>query len=538
MTARVKQFLMFLTAFASTSVFPALYALRYGASAALTATPGDAFYYLTITRRSIGFRGYTFDGSLPTNGFHPLWQMTLSALASLHILSFTEPSRTVLQLFWISLVVTALAAATFTLFCRRILPHSFVCLLAVSPGLLWLATAISAPDHLSTWSYINGMEGSLAWLMFSLAGLALTSATLNTQRLTLAGVLLGLGVLSRLDDVFIVLALAVLLNRSGRLEKRKMVALLLPPLFLILIYMTWNWVEVGSALPLSGRLKAGLGIVYSAKGIGRFLLPVFTGDAPFHSDSIQREISVRILQMVLPGIICGIEAWHCRKQHEWPLVIKNGLCAGVAMKAAYNFTFVPLFNQGVWYYTFSVAVANLVLCRWLLSCVRFRSQARLGTGPMAALYVLFVTVTFSMWNAHVKADQSAPTLAMLEDHQQVANKTREFTHGPVVDLSDGEFSFATNIPSFSGFGLALDKAGVDALRAGTFFPLMQARGANYLVASMGYQSSVDTYLQSQGWRSGGSLFFIRAAEFSRFHLEIAYRDDARSFVIYRIVSNL
>ncbi|MCP4539563.1 MAG: hypothetical protein GY832_20705 [Chloroflexi bacterium] len=37
----------------------------------------DAFYYFTIARNAVRGHGVTFDGVTPTNGFHPLWLVSL-----------------------------------------------------------------------------------------------------------------------------------------------------------------------------------------------------------------------------------------------------------------------------------------------------------------------------------------------------------------------------------------------------------------------------------------------------------------------------
>lgn len=46
----------------------------------LPVTWDDGFYYLEIARRLAAGEGSTFDGINPTNGYHPLWLLTLVAL--------------------------------------------------------------------------------------------------------------------------------------------------------------------------------------------------------------------------------------------------------------------------------------------------------------------------------------------------------------------------------------------------------------------------------------------------------------------------
>ena len=40
--------------------------------------PDDAFYYFVIARNMALGRGISFDGMIPTNGFHPLWGLLIT----------------------------------------------------------------------------------------------------------------------------------------------------------------------------------------------------------------------------------------------------------------------------------------------------------------------------------------------------------------------------------------------------------------------------------------------------------------------------
>ena len=46
----------------------------------LTLTVDDSWYYLTIARNASQGYGLTFDRVNPTDGFHPLWLMTLTGV--------------------------------------------------------------------------------------------------------------------------------------------------------------------------------------------------------------------------------------------------------------------------------------------------------------------------------------------------------------------------------------------------------------------------------------------------------------------------
>src|SRR6185436_2667256 len=51
----------------------------------------DAYYYFVIARNLAHGLGSTFDGIVPTNGYHPLWMLVLVPLAALTIGAGVSP---------------------------------------------------------------------------------------------------------------------------------------------------------------------------------------------------------------------------------------------------------------------------------------------------------------------------------------------------------------------------------------------------------------------------------------------------------------
>src|ERR1700692_4341464 len=77
--------------FAATVLPLLLFVKRFSGLAALSMFAGDAFYYLTVARNSLHKPFYTFDGTYPTNGFHPVWQFLLYSAMRWDILKPGDP---------------------------------------------------------------------------------------------------------------------------------------------------------------------------------------------------------------------------------------------------------------------------------------------------------------------------------------------------------------------------------------------------------------------------------------------------------------
>ena len=77
-------------------------------------------------------------------------------------------------------------------------------LFAVCPGFLWFFCSAASPLIASNWSFVNGMESVLEMFFLAAALQAFRPGRFGAGLLT--ALLLGLMVLSRLDDIFILRA--------------------------------------------------------------------------------------------------------------------------------------------------------------------------------------------------------------------------------------------------------------------------------------------------------------------------------------------
>lgn len=209
----------------------------------------DASYFMTTARNMAAGRGMTFDGIHPTNGFHPLWLLLLVPLFLLH-----GSPETMLRL--VVLLQGALLSVAFLLLYRTY-SRLFSARTALLSGILFIFLVARAS--------INGMESALFVLMLVALfgyGLHISQAPPTRSRALLLGAILGFVVLSRLDMIFVPLALLVcslhyVLDRRTR--PTAMAAIVMAGLgccAVVFPYLLFNYTQFGSVVPISGALKS------------------------------------------------------------------------------------------------------------------------------------------------------------------------------------------------------------------------------------------------------------------------------------------
>ena len=206
----------------------------------------DLYYYLVVARNLAHGLGSTFDGSTPTNGYHPLYLLLLW-VASKH-------SNSLLSIFRFLWTLDVLAAAGTFLAARAI----FVRALANR----WLANGFALIVlWTSFYRFYHQMEVTLVLpLGFCLLALLFCAPSRITERRWLAiGLVASLLILSRLDAGLLVAlcGLAILLQRNYRrsLTITKVLAFLGSSLPLLLAYFWANEHFFARLMPISGAAK-------------------------------------------------------------------------------------------------------------------------------------------------------------------------------------------------------------------------------------------------------------------------------------------
>jgi len=221
-------------------------ALRYGLQML-----DDGYYYLQIAWNLSRGLGFTFDGTSPTNGFHPLWQVMI------------------VPVFWLvsdklaaAFVVTAIQALLFS--ASGFVMYRLVSALSRSAAAGTMAAAFWL-FNLWFWSKgaLSGMETGLLMFVYGLCLLSLARLFEGRGRLAATGVLLALACASRIDSMALVAAaFAVLLLKK---RAKAAVAVSAPAAAFVAAYLALNMVFAGGALPISGYLKSVTGRALAAR---------------------------------------------------------------------------------------------------------------------------------------------------------------------------------------------------------------------------------------------------------------------------------
>ena len=206
----------------------------------------DFYYYLKIAQNLAHGVGSTFNGIVPTNGYHPLWLLVLTA--------FSFFSMSGAAIFWFVVAVALLATVATFLLTQNLLEQT-----GARP---MLRNAMAA--YLAIYSlhlFYTGMEIILAIpLVFAVmvVGFHRRFWQRGLWQSFLFGLLIAAMILSRLDLSILtaLLVLAALLNRNLRqsLTLRQIAGLVLG-LLPLAFYFFLNHHLFGTWLPVSGMAK-------------------------------------------------------------------------------------------------------------------------------------------------------------------------------------------------------------------------------------------------------------------------------------------
>jgi 4-amino-4-deoxy-L-arabinose transferase-like glycosyltransferase len=218
----------------------------------------DAYYYLNVARNIVRGAGSTFDGMDPTNGYHPLWMLCLLPVYWLFGSSTDIALRATLVLQ--ALMVAATLWLAWDAF-RRFSANILCALVAVA-----LVCTLFSPMQMM----FNGLETDLVILMLVLlvhadAKYSYLGTDHSAGQQAALGLLLGLLVLARLDEAFLVIGIALwsILRPQPLSWVRRIMSLCRAYWLTVLVfaavivpYFAWNWVQFGHLAPISGTLKA------------------------------------------------------------------------------------------------------------------------------------------------------------------------------------------------------------------------------------------------------------------------------------------
>jgi hypothetical protein len=207
----------------------------------------DDFFYYLVVAKNLAFHGAsTFNGVQATNGYHPLWLLTLAFLY--RILGTHLP-------FFVGLIILI-----WLLVCGsyRALRRTQISLgIGGDAGLAWALLSVTFMAVLSR----TGMEVSLALFCLSLFWARMAKRPLERQtpaEALVSGLLASALVLSRLDTSLVVAAygaLTLIMPSGLRRTAAKQVLWFTAGLLPVAMYVAINQIEFGTILPVSGIVK-------------------------------------------------------------------------------------------------------------------------------------------------------------------------------------------------------------------------------------------------------------------------------------------
>ncbi len=485
----------------------------------------DAFYYLVVARNAVEHRLVSFDQSLTTNAFHPLWQLVSIVLYALcHLFSAHGDVVIVVSLVTGLLFVGAglvFLGRAMTVSGARLSPLVVALPLGLYPLALYAGLGSSMRWN-TLWGYANGMESGLLLGLYGALALAYVRLDPSSSRkqAVLFGLLCASFALARLDHALLPMLIVLAgFTRAAVRGPRQHVRFWLvcgaTALAVLTAYMLVNMVYSGTALPVSGRLKSS------------FPEPVrdnFVHTVNFFRDSqkIGTTLRVRLAQLVIP--LVATAAWglasrqsrprpaepapvrRSRTKHRRParvsspgtprnryrefLVLTGWMVVGIF---SYNYFYVKPFDQGFWYTPVSVLFVSLLglhaiaRTRWHQSLVQ-SSRATIACAVLLAVATLaFYTAAFRDPGGHEYAHFYYVNAPQARAHYAATSPPKLFCN------DDGIVAYALGYPTMNAIGLMLD---AEAARAASrsylhLFALAYERGFRHFTScryTRGYSS--------------------------------------------------
>lgn len=155
----------------------------------------DGFYYFKVAKNIIGGAGVTFDGVNLANGFHPLWELICIPIFAIFRGDLILPLRAVVIVFGI---FQSISLVFIYRYLSPRMPKLLSIFITLGFGLSWLVYSTT---------FTGGLESALSFLFIILLiyfGSQYRRKKNNTKPLIIIGIIAGLTVLSRLDNIIFV----------------------------------------------------------------------------------------------------------------------------------------------------------------------------------------------------------------------------------------------------------------------------------------------------------------------------------------------
>ncbi len=234
----------------------------------------DGYFYPQIARYIAAGQGSTFNGILPTNGYHPLW-MFVCVLAA----SVTRNSSALVQI--LSAIQDLLLLACLAVLVK-VAQHA-----RMRGGVLACAPLLFLSMVLGIWRLLEtdlALALQVAVLLVAVPALPRVYQAVRRWRSPLLGLLLGLAMLARLDLIFLAMVIVgyrLTRRDTGRGLRERIFSVSLEAVIAALVvvpYLLWNLFTFHHLLPISGAIKSTFPHPHRW-AMAPFLYPVFAAVA-------------------------------------------------------------------------------------------------------------------------------------------------------------------------------------------------------------------------------------------------------------------
>jgi hypothetical protein len=436
----------------------------------------DSFYYLRIAQNVVAGRGSTFDGSAPTNGYHPLWELCCVAL---HAIWPGSPASMVAVVYAIQTGLLLTAAAL--LYRGLRVRHSWAAALSVL--LLMLNT-------ITLLVLVDGMESGIAFtLLCSLAYFAGTrgDAFFDLRDLRYAitvSALLACLFLARLEaGVFGATFVAVAFARGLKTRGLQLTHTLGVGAALgcsVLLYVAFNLAITGLPVPVSGLVKSLWAVDPGASArlfdaqLGWFVSPLRLQEAFEH-----RQVELGLLVVLLAGLGVFVrDAWSRR---QTGFVLLAGNCAFLIL---YNFMFT---RQAFYWYGWPALFLGTLGCFGLFS--RLLSDLSGWRGRLALSSIAVLALAYGAGTTYRSATRNYDRLydwsssPVLMDQAMRFLETEIPKDARIGGDSVGMLSYLSGRDIVNVEGLVGGRSYYESLKRGDSREFLRDRGINWLIAT-------------------------------------------------------
>lgn len=427
----------------------------------------DALYYPVIARSIANEFRSSYDGITKTNGYHPLW-----CWLQIPVALFTGRLDAMTYLWFIKLMLSVIVLAALFVWGKlirdvtgsKIISATFVLLL----GSYWW----------SIYTLYSGMETPLVVLLMGLS-LAAGKKLLESPSIKLAfllSIIVAATFLARLDSVFFLAPLGLVLAVRFKKNVRLIMAISLPAITLPVPYLIWNYWNFGNIVPVSGLKKTAMGVDFSKQ------ISIFCG---FWSDKYEKLVNIVRPEGVIFVALSVAAIIYLSRQEIRTNLKRLGIIWILPIGALmhYGYTSIFMYEADIYWYQYSEYMSVYLIMAVILLSITDRlgrngKTARLKGVPflMLLLGVLCVVLIYG--------PKKLPNKVSVEVYRAAVWARAHFAveKSPRFGMCDsGIFRFVSGYETVSLNGLAGDRELLELVRKEDWAGIVKKYNIDYLV---------------------------------------------------------